>query len=597
MNIKSLLTGKFLDLSPDTEFTVTIDNPMFADDRIPVAVSTGIEFPLSPANKEAFGFVEAMMLPPKNQKVPVAVLLGGIEIFSGQLEFDEFSDGMLKYTFVAAETTETIAGNIYDVACEDYSGVQFSTFVKNARKGLYRDVGLPMIVRQPNSAKIEYVTTEAEDCSIIDKYANYLYTDLPYVVPAVKIGYLLEKIIPALSIPAEVAGYTDKMAIVGTYKPEGWRDERYGLPLRWEDATPPNRGTVAYCEKFNVAEALPDMTAMDFVANLLKMFCATLFVAGQGYEIRTNKSIVTDKKFTDWTQKVAEIYTVVAGEATSYALSYANENSNYTPAKIDDLGQAEIDSSVQVCANYTEMIQKFLSSDEYINVQIDNTRNIYSGKAIKARLYYHYEGRKGIVYNDFETTVPTMDIVYQAGIEKKSVNNNATDSKGYENDIAYNCAKCIPANVATPILEGSANAQVTLISVSPIVDFPTVGADRPSEAYIGLLLENNFLDQGNIFTGQIPYISAGIEDANNLSIAIGGAGGLYEKFHKEFAEWYVKKRDTIKADVSLMPADVANLRLWQKIMIYNRLFFIKTMELTISDKMDIAFATIEFVDA
>lgn len=596
MKIKSLLTGKFFDLSPDSEFAVTIENPMFADDRIPVAVSTGIEFPLTATNKEAFGFVETMMLSPKNQKIPVVVLLGGIEIFTGQLEFDEYADKVLKYTFVAVETNEVIAGNIYDIECEDYSDVQFATFVKNARKGLYSDVGLPMIVRQPNSAKVEYVTTDAEDCSIIDKYANYLYTDQPYVVPAVRIGYLLKKIIPSLKVPTEIAGYIDKMAILGTYKPEEWQGERYGLPLRWENATPPNRGSVAYCKKFNVAETLPDMTSIDLVANLLKMFCATLFVAGQGYEIRMNRSIISDKKFTDWTQKVSDIYTLVAGEETSYTLNYANENSTYTPAKVDDLGQAEIDSSVQICWDYSEMIQKFLSASEYINVQIESSRNIYSGKAIKARLYYHYEGRKGVVYNDLETTIPTIDIVYQAGIEKKTVN-NAADSKGYENNIAFNCAKCIPANVATPILEGSTNAQVTLISVSPIVDFPTVGADRPSVAYIGLLLANNLLDQGNIFTGQYPYISAGIEETNNLSIAIGGAAGLYEKFHKEFAEWYVKKRNTIKAEVYLTPADVANLRLWQKIMIYNRLFFIKTIELTISDNMDIVFAMVEFVEA
>ena len=209
MKIKSLLTGKFFDLSPDSEFAVTIENPMFADDRIPVAVSTGIEFPLTATNKEAFGFVETMMLSPKNQKIPVVVLLGGIEIFTGQLEFDEYADKVLKYTFVAVETNEVIAGNIYDIECEDYSDVQFATFVKNARKGLYSDVGLPMIVRQPNSAKVEYVTTDAEDCSIIDKYANYLYTDQPYVVPAVRIGYLLKKIIPSLKVPTEIAGYID----------------------------------------------------------------------------------------------------------------------------------------------------------------------------------------------------------------------------------------------------------------------------------------------------------------------------------------------------------------------------------------------------
>ena len=64
MLIKSLRTENILEYKPDQEVTFTLDNPMFEDDRLPVAVSTGIEFSLTPTNKTEFGFVEAMMLPP-----------------------------------------------------------------------------------------------------------------------------------------------------------------------------------------------------------------------------------------------------------------------------------------------------------------------------------------------------------------------------------------------------------------------------------------------------------------------------------------------------------------------------------------------------
>ena len=46
--IKSLESGRTLDITPGQEITLTLENPLFADDRMPVAVSTGIEFPLSP---------------------------------------------------------------------------------------------------------------------------------------------------------------------------------------------------------------------------------------------------------------------------------------------------------------------------------------------------------------------------------------------------------------------------------------------------------------------------------------------------------------------------------------------------------------------
>lgn len=77
-------------------------------------------------------------------------------------------------------------------------------------------------------------------------------------------------------------------------------------------------------------------------------------------------------------------YSIIAGEENGYTLEYANENSNYTPSKVDDLGQAEIDSSIITCDTYEDMFRKFQTSANYINVQIAKTRNIYSGKQVKA---------------------------------------------------------------------------------------------------------------------------------------------------------------------------------------------------------------------
>lgn len=600
MLIKSLRTGNILEYRPDQEITFTIDNPIFEDDRLPVAVSTGIEFPLTPTIKKEFEFVDAMMLPPLVQSEPAVIILAGIEIFTGELQFDEFSDSALKYTFVGKGAEEMLTGNIYEIPSKTYDGIELGTFVQAARKGDYPDFGLPMIIRQPNSAKIEYTTTDDDaECSIIDKYANYLYTEAPYIVPAIKVAYLFSKILPGVYFPNDVEQYIDRLAVIAPYKPETWNNEQYGVPITLDSGHDPDTGRyrIIKISKFCPVEGLPDMTNSEFVSNILKMFCETLFSDGANYAIRNNKDIINDKTYIDWSGKVAEIYSIVAGDESGYSLEYANDNNNYTPSKVDDLGQAEIDPSITTCDNYEEMFRKFQDSSNYINVQIAKTRNIYSGKEIKARLYYHFEGRKGIVFNKYETSIATMDIVYQAGVEKKSINKQSEDSSVYENSIGFNCAKCVPSNVATPIEEGSVESQVTMRGMSPAIDFPTVGAERPTTAYIGILLYHNFFDQGNYFDPPTPYVDHGSEMTDNaLSIAIGGETGLYEQFHKDFAVWFTKKKDTIKADVFLSSTDVANLRLWRKIMIYNRLFLIKTMELTISDEVDIVYANVEFVE-
>ena len=592
--IKSLESGRTLDITPGQEITLTLENPLFADDRMPVAVSTGIEFPLSPTNKVEFRFVDVMMIPPAVQKIPAAIIFEGFELFSGELQFDEFSDQTLKYTFVGADATEAFSGNIHEIACRDYGGMAMSTFVQNARKGDYPDIGLPMIVRKANSAKIEYPTAAGEaECSSIDKYANHLYTNTPYIIPAIKAAYLLEKIHPKLIFPSQIQDYLDRMAILGTYKPEAWQNDRYGIPY-----TTPSWSNPYIGDGFNAAEALPEMTKAEFIANILKMFCATIFPEKGYYNVRTNSSILQDKTFIDWTQKVSDIYAIVAGEAGSYSLEYANGEQNYDPAKEEEFDE-ELAQSIYSASNYEELISKFRTSDNYVDVRVTFSGNVYSGKAVKAYLYWSRSpGVMGKpIFNKTETSIPLIDIVFQANVNKIELSEGGGDGQNYENNIGFICTPCIPANVATFIYTGSTNAQVTLRAMAPVVDIPTVGGNRPSDVYIGLLIENNFFDQGNYFTRPEPYIDGGTEMANTrYSIAIGGTNGLYATFHETFAQWQVKKKDSVKADVVLSPADIAQLKLWRKIMLYNRLFLIKTMEITLSDKATVAFANAEFVE-
>ena len=592
--IKRLESGRTLDITPGQEITLTLENPLFADDRMPVAVSTGIEFPLSPTNKVEFRFVDVMMIPPAVQKIPAAIIFEGFELFSGELQFDEFSDQTLKYTFVGADATEAFSGNIHEIACRDYGGMAMSTFVQNARKGDYPDIGLPMIVRKANSAKIEYPTAAGEaECSSIDKYANHLYTNTPYIIPAIKAAYLLEKIHPKLIFPSQIQDYLDRMAILGTYKPEAWQNDRYGIPY-----TTPSWSNPYIGDGFNAAEALPEMTKAEFIANILKMFCATIFPEKGYYNVRTNSSILQDKTFIDWTQKVSDIYAIVAGEAGSYSLEYANGEQNYDPAKEEEFDE-ELAQSIYSASNYEELISKFRTSDNYVDVRVTFSGNVYSGKAVKAYLYWSRSpGVMGKpIFNKTETSIPLIDIVFQANVNKIELSEGGGDGQNYENNIGFICTPCIPANVATFIYTGSTNAQVTLRAMAPVVDIPTVGGNRPSDVYIGLLIENNFFDQGNYFTRPEPYIDGGTEMANTrYSIAIGGTNGLYAKFHETFAQWQVKKKDSVKADVVLSPADIAQLKLWRKIMLYNRLFLIKTMEITLSDKATVAFANAEFVE-
>lgn len=581
MFIKSLNSGNILELKPGQDITVTLDNPIFADDGLPVSVSTGIEFSLTPVVTAEFGFVPAMMLPPTVQKLPVSIIITGIEAFIGIVEFDEFSDSSLKYTFVGKSATDSIKGKIHEIKCEDYKGYSMFTTTTAARYGTLPDWGMPMIVRKENVAKFEYWNGKIEpQCSAIDKYANWLYVNYPYTIPAVKIKYLLDKIIPGTSFPSSMADYINNLAILATYKPESWRNEQYGVPLTIDENNP----FATLLGDFNVADALPDMNKTDFLSNVLKMFCATIFLDGEDYAVRLNQDILSEKYFIDWTDRVSDIYSIVSGAAAKYSIKYADtQTQTFNPAKQDmsDDAPATTDS-IQTCTTYEEMLNKFKSTSSYINVRIRGTGHIYSGKSMVANLHP-------------DTVIPMIDMVYQAGTEEKYCGNSTDDSNNHEVSIDFSCPKTIPANV-TNTKPVAVLDPLLLRGVSPVIDIPAADNARTSEAFIGLMFYHNFFDQGNYYSPTEPYKTPGTETENSLSIAIGGENGLFNRFHKTFGEWYAKKKDVIKADIFLTPADVSKLRLWHKIMLYNRLFLIKTMEITISDATDIIYANAELVE-
>ena len=160
-----------------------------------------------------------------------------------------------------------------------------------------------------------------------------------------------------------------------------------------------------------------------------------------------------------------------------------------------------------------------------------------------------------IVFNKTETTIPLIDIVFQANVNKVELSEESGDGPSYENSIGFICTPCIPANVATLINVESTDAQVTLRAMAPVVDIPTVGGNRPSDVYIGLLIENNFFDQGNYFTRPEPYIDGGTEMSNTrYSIAMAGEEERLRKGRCGTFSRRHRAAQTLAQDHALQPA-------------------------------------------
>lgn len=75
-----------------------------------------------------------------------------------------------------------------------------------------------------------------------------------------------------------------------------------------------------------------------------------------------------------------------------------------------------------------------------------------------------------------------------------------------------------------------------------------------------------------------------------------GENGLYNRFHKPYAEWLARDKEMLKVDLNLTASDIANLRLWVKVLVFNVRYLIKTLEITGNTTHDILHSNAELVE-
>lgn len=597
-------SGEILDVKPRQEISLTFDNPFFETDHIPVALSTPIAFPLTEQICRVFQFAPAMLMAPGVKKLTAELLMNGACICRGSLLFDEYSDDGLSYTFIGAEFDEAAAGKLSDLRWSEYLDVAFSTLVKNGRSGACQDFALPQIMRKDYAATSEYRTSadnnKYPDCSVTDKYANWLASDSPFVVPAVRVLRILEKIIPGVAIFGyDLNRLFDSLAILGLHKNKDV-NSRFGVvgtsyPNRRPEAPP------LQCS-FDLGDTLPDMSSADFVSNLLKMTCSTLFCEGRNYYIRSNKEILASSKIVDWSDKVADIYSCSAQDGQGYSLSFQSTGDTYQAANPDDPSQLEELEDATALVEVQSMmdaISKVRASDDLISLKHVPTGDIISGRRQQAYLYYYARSSSynTTVWHSMKTAVPLTDVAHQAGFDAVEASPDP-DAQTYDCSVAFQVPRCVPTEVyhtATVKSGGGIDAVVGLCSMTPVLDLPSIGGTRSDTVYIGLLLDNNFVDKGVYFTRPTAYIDPGSEVVSDLTLAIEGENGLYEKFHRQFAEWLRKPQNPRKVELDLSAADIAGLKLWSKYLMCNRAWLIKSLEIILSTSSDSIQSTAEIV--
>lgn len=97
--------------------------------------------------------------------------------------------------------------------------------------------------------------------------------------------------------------------------------------------------------------------------------------------------------------------------------------------------------------------------------------------------------------------------------------------------------------------------------------------------YVGLMSQGQLSDKQVVFADNADVeMSDHVADFNSgLSLA---PKDLYEKFHKGFETWIAEERQALTVDVNLSPVDIANFRMWQKVLLRGRVFVVKKLSFT-----------------
>lgn len=571
-------SGVSLDIDPSYEFEIEMENPMLDDTHIPIAYSTSIAFLPTAKNKSVFGYLAAMYREPDVKQLSVSIHAGGIPLFWGRLEYESMEDGKLNYTFAGRDLEDEWSGYIHKLThlskMEINRGnsylIQFDKYLKSIRDGNatnIKDFEIPMIVGEENITDVEYTNNDigAEKVEYIVKYHNYYWAPMMSVVtPAVKVASILAEAFKNVSISDNISTLYEALAILGLHRSKQLC-ALYGL-----------QQTDNYNLLLDVADMLPDCTVLDLVTNIARLFCASIFRDGQSFVLKTNREVLVDSTVTDWTDKVSDEYSLSREEEASYSFGFSNDDSENTYTTESESSGTTGGSIVDV-GTMLDVIQTIKNSSDYVAVRNLATGDMYSGKKMTVT-----------TATNSQYTLPYMDMLLHK-LHKVSSDDDKENS--FDNSVDFKCVRCIPVTSVHDL-----GPTITLHQMCPIIKFPAAEDERSSDVWIGALINNQLVNKGVYFERPSSTIHSNTGEWVNSNLSLDPAV-LYRRFHRPFAEWLSENRRVITTDVFLSLQEIADLRLYRKIILYGQVFFIKKITHTFIANIDDIATRVELIEA
>lgn len=525
--------GVYLDLAPDAEFDIEMNNPLLESDRIPVAFSTAIPFPPSEVNRRAFGYLPAMLLPPSVMKSGATILFGGIPLMNGVLEYDSVDeDGNLVYTFNEKNVQDFLDTKLYNLDLPKGGPSEPMTAAGLASRivaGNETGIGAPALY-DPEGA--------------VTKYHNDPLDNNTRFTPCISFSRLFSGA-SFLKLDTSIQGLWGNLSVLGLHKP-------FTGKLRGYDDT------------LSIADTLPDISLLDLVKEFCKMTCSAVFVSSGTYRIVPFMTILGSDS-VDWDDKIADGHSFAAEKAMGYAFGYSKEDS-------DNDGVTSSEEITDVSS-----LKGVLNSGAYppAVVRHAQTQDIYS-----VPVWFAGSARD-----------QTCDLLHVNQEEYDT----EIDGEKQDNSLSVRMIRNVPIRFVQveweeddgdPVNGGYYEITDSIYRMCGIVSFPADGAERSTETIIGCYELGQLVGKG------LGMTSAGNDKSIGQSI---DAHALYAQYHEDYEAWLSQDRQVVSVDLALDVPDIVSFRMWKTVCVRNRLFLVKRLTLHLSARMARVLSSCELI--
>lgn len=616
------VSNQKVDLPVDIQVSLTIENPFTQEGRIPIPYSLSFDLPATVNNLTIFKHVNRINTVRENAELPCDIYFQSIRIATGIMTFAEFNK-TIKASFKGVEINTVLKENAFKAQMDTYTfdgRLSERPDFDNSQSYAYKYKQLAIAASQGNNArfvlapvklktdidkpilfskKIEtpegsYTEYNFPDHLMDSEYLNFYnpkdknlelkhtFGDYPpeynkaahtSYFPFLRVNYFLDQVLgDRLVHNIFEEGDLKDLVILNTYfenhKDRGdlfFTDLQAGMMF---NNNPPF--TTENIPFFNLADFLPGQIVSDIVKDLLRLFCCVLQVQNGKFEIRYNKNILKSAIANNWSSKLIGDLIIFSQEKKEYKYGYS-ETESYTAPE----GVTVVDGVNQMIARYPatapdSTVFHILSTGQYFKKDVvlaDDSANPATGKR-----YVTYENLSTGYGVPKETKTNSFDSVSKISPLPTSIEEYWWDRTMFPN----------PPETAmweVPLWDGDRNKRPTETNI--MFHRGLVGATKPLHTYPFLTAYNK---------------GPNGETLGETSLAWEGLDGLYNKFHKEFAQWTEKEKTRVSGTFLLNNLDLKSLDITEKVHLKGRNFFIEKIQVTIRHNR-IDPAVVDFIEA